>query len=316
MSEKTVSKKPRQPRAPKAIPDAPSETAVKAKAPKEEVKAKAPDDSQKGKKAPKSPPVGEIFVDFWATSLHLAKIGILQNVRYQAASRAFTKDFAINGAIQKDGKDFGFFGYRKDAWDDAKPPNRRLVMKFFEQDPEKEEKIDHMGTVEWMMLESIRATISSGIPLLTYRLMVPGSNVVCDLKREYTKWTKHGENWSFITPITEDEFEIIELDEDRFTIGSDWEVKDQRGKVIAYIDESVFNIGGKFKITFFDAKWYKQEDFTTRLILFCMTIKYSHDIESDVEETIKGLRKGTMKLLPSHDEKGLLLNPRGWGRRA
>ncbi len=310
-----MSKKPGKPRAPKAIPDAPTEGEVTSKAPAEDIKEKKPDDSQKGKKAPKQQPVGEIFVDFWATSLHLAKIGVMQNMRYQAASRAFTKDFAINGAIKKDGVDAGFFGYRKDAWDDAKPPARRLVMKFFEQDPNVEEKIEHMGTVEWMMMESVRATISCGIPLLTFRLMVPGSNVVCDLKREYTKWTKHGENWSFITPVTEDEFQVIELDEDRFTIGSDFEVKDQTGKVIAYIDESVFNVGGKFSIKFYDAKFYKEEDFRTRLILFCMTIKYLHEIEDDVEQIVKGLRNGTMKLLPSHDEKGLMLNPRGWGRR-
>ncbi len=310
-----MSKKARTPKAPKAVPDATTPEDVKPKAAATDVKTKKPDDSQKGKKAPKQPPVGVIFVDFWATSLHLAKIGVMQNMRYQAASRAFTKDFAINGAIQKDGKDFGFFGYRMDAWDDVKPPNRRLVMKFFEQDPDKEEKIQHQGTLEWMMLESVRASISSGLPLLTFRLMVPGSNVVCDLKREYTKLLKHGENWSFITPITEDEFEVIELDEDRFTIGSDWEVKDQRGKVIAYIDESVFNVGGKFSIKFYDANYYKEEDFVTRLILFCMTIHYHHDIESDVDDIIKGLKKGTMKLLPSHDEKGLMLNPRGWGRR-
>jgi hypothetical protein len=166
-----------------------------------------------------------------------------------------------------------------------------------------------------MMMESVRASISSGLPLLTFRLMVPGSNVVCDLKREYTKFLKHGENWSFITPVTDDEFQVIELDEDRFTIGSDWEVKDQTGKVIAYIDESVLNVGGKFKIKFFDAKWYKEEDFVTRLIMFTMTLKYLHEIEDDVDKIIAGLKKGTMKLLPSHDEKGLMLNPRGWGRR-
>ncbi len=285
------------------------------KTPAEDIKTKKPDDSQKGKKAPKQVPVGEIFVDFWATSLHLAKIGVMQNMRYQAASRAFTKDFAINGALKKDGQDFGFFGYRKDAWDDVQPPNRRLVMKFFQQDPNKEEKIDHEGTVEWMMLESVRASISSGLPLLTFRLMVPGSNVVCDLKREYTKLLKHGENWSFITPIDENEFQVIELDEDRFTIGSDWEAKDQTGKVIAYIDESVFNVGGKFSIKFYDQKWYKESDFVTRLIMFCMTLKYHHEIEDDVANIIKGLKNGTMKLIPSHDEKGLLLNPRGWGRR-
>ncbi len=310
-----MSKKPRKPRPPKAVPDATSAEDVMSKTPAADIKEKKPDDSQKGKKAPKQPPVGEVLVDFWATSLHLAKIGIMQNMRYQAASRAFTKDFAINGAIKKDGQDAGFFGYRKDAWDDVQPPNRRLVMKFFEQDPTKEEKIEHMGTVEWMMLESVRATISCGIPLLTFRLMVPGSNVVCDLKREYTKFTKHGENWSFITPITEDEFQVIELDEDRFTIGSDWEVKDQTGRVIAYIDQSWMNIGGKFTIKFYDQKFYKEEDFVTRLILFCMTIKYFHEIEDDVDAIIKGIRKGTMKLIPSHDEKGLMLNPRGWGRR-
>ncbi len=311
-----MSKKARTPRVPKAVPDAPTAEDVKSKTPAEDKKAQKPDDSKKGKKAPKATPVGELFVDFWATSLHLAKIGVMQNMRYQAASRAFTKDFAINGAIQKDGKDFGFFGYRKDNWDDVKPPYRRLVMKFFEQDPEKEEKISHNGTVEWMMMESVRASISSGLPLLTFRLMVPGSNVVCDLKREYTKLLKHGENWSFITPVTEDEFQIIELDEDRFTIGSDWEVKDQSGKVIAIIDESIFNVGGKFKIKFYDAKWYKEDDFVTRLVLFTMCIKYFHEIEDDVDKIIAGLKKGTMKLLPSHDEKGLMLNPRGWGRRA
>jgi hypothetical protein len=134
-----MSKKARTPRAPKAVPDAPTAEDVKSKTPAEDKKAQKPDDSKKGKKTPKATPVGELFVDFWATSLHLAKIGVMQNMRYQAASRAFTKDFAINGAIQKDGKDFGFFGYRKDNWDDVKPPNRRLVMKFFEQDPEKEE---------------------------------------------------------------------------------------------------------------------------------------------------------------------------------
>ena len=305
-----MSKKSRQPRAPKAIPDAPPADGIKTN---ENI---TPADKQKGKKMPKQPPVGEIFVDFWATSLHLAKIGVLQNVRYQAASRAFTKDFVINGAIQRDGKDFGFLGYRKDAWDEAKTPNRRLVMKFFKQDPDKEEKIDHEGTVEWMMLESVRASISCGMPLLTFRLLVPGSNVVCDLKREHTKFTKHGENWSFITPVTEDEFQIIELDEDRFTIGSDWEVRDQTRKVIAYIDESVFNVGGKFKILFFDKNWYKEQDFVTRLILFCMTLKYHEELEKEVEKIIDGLRKGTMKLIPSHDEKTLLLNPRTWGRKA
>ncbi|OLS14068.1 MAG: hypothetical protein RBG13Loki_2246 [Promethearchaeota archaeon CR_4] len=306
-----MSKKARTRKTPKAAAQPPPAEEVKT-----DVKTKKPDDKEKGKKAPKLTAVGEIFVDFWATSLHLAKIGIMQNMRYQAASRAFTKDFAINGAIQKDGKDFGFFGYRKDSWDEAQLPNRRLIMKFFQQDPEKEEKIQHEGTVEWMMMESVRASISAADQLLTFRLLVPGSNVVCDLKREYTRFLKHGENLSFITPVTEDEFQIIELDEDRFTIGSDWEVKDQAGKVIAYVDESVFNVGGKFKIRFYDETWYKRKDFVTRLILFVMTLKYHDEIKKDVKKIIEGLRNGTLKLKPSHDEKALMLNPRTWGRRA
>ncbi|MFX0100241.1 MAG: hypothetical protein ACFFCS_11720, partial [Candidatus Hodarchaeota archaeon] len=220
----------------------------------------------------------KVVVDFWSTDLHGDKIGVFDHKRRQAQSRAFTTDLNLCGTT-KDGDEEGVFGYRKDAWEPPIDPEsldyytkRRLVIRWFRKG--KGAKISLLGTIEEMVMDSLRKTMISDDPLHSFKIILQDHPYVISLTKEHARLpTRIGEMWGFslMTDPKTEKWEIFLLDEKRITIGTDFDLKrDKVKQKLVKIDEKILNIGGKVDITFYNKALYDYKPFRKVVILFAM----------------------------------------------
>ncbi|GAB4319468.1 MAG: hypothetical protein Kow0069_23000 [Promethearchaeota archaeon] len=252
-----------------------------------------------------------VEVDFWATSMHGEEIGVHQTLKYVAKSRGrFTEEMDVLGVVKIEGEEDQMFAIREDFWKEE-VPKRHLLIRWFKG----ENAQLHVGTIENMFVASVRKSISANYDLVEFRCVLPGYKYIPTISQEHTKVTKLGQNFAFELMMPDKSWRVFEFDEERLTVGSDWEVKDQTGRVVAKIDEKKFNIGGKFEVEFLDEELFENKEFFRVVILFAMTLKYKEDLRKDVKKARKLLRKGEMKLQPINtQERSLMKNPRMVGR--
>ena len=87
----------------------------------------------------------KVKVDFWATDLNTAEIGIMKRTQNEAASDQFTKDMELYGQTVIDGKREALIGYRQELWDGSEGFERRLVIRLFS------ETLGWRGTAEMLL---------------------------------------------------------------------------------------------------------------------------------------------------------------------
>ncbi|MHA1370504.1 MAG: hypothetical protein ACTSRA_12430, partial [Promethearchaeota archaeon] len=211
----------------------------------------------------------KVIVDFWKTDLHSEEIGIYEHERKRAKSRAFTKDLDLIGSVN-DGDEKGIFGYRKNAWEPDVPKSsvdyytrKRLIIRWFKK--ARADNIIHVGTLEEMVMDSIRKTMIANDPLHSFRVLIGKYPYVITLSKEHARLPgRVGEMWGFsiMTDPAEKTWEFFLLDERRFTIGTDFDVKKDKVKeVFVKIDEKILNIGKKVEISFYNRRLYECEPF-------------------------------------------------------
>ncbi|MHA1730347.1 MAG: hypothetical protein ACTSU5_00300 [Promethearchaeota archaeon] len=278
--------------------------AAKKKAARKKPKKASKKAAKKGTKKVAGGPVGdsaevksptgwkkELVVDYWATSMHGAEIGVAQTLRYRAESRGkFTEEMDVHGVVkypEDENKEDEIFATREDWWKEADLVKKHLLIRWFRGKDAK----THVGTIENMLVISLRKSVSANDDLLEFRCTLPGYKYDVIISQERTKFAKLGENFTMELKMPDKSWEIFEFDEKRLTIGSDWEIKDQRGEVVAFIDEKKLNVGGKFVVSFFDEGYYKDKQFLRAVLLFTMALKYKDDLIKQVKKLRKRLKK-------------------------
>lgn len=260
----------------------------------------------------------EVLVDFWATNLHGEEIGIYDHKRKQAQTRSFTKDLELIGSV-KDGDEEGIFGFRKNAWRPNYPEgsveqlmNKRLVLRWFKKTGGN--KIRLIGTMEEMVLESIRKTMISDDPLHSFSIILDGYPYVITLTKEHARLPgRIGEMWGFsiMTDEENDGWEVFLLDERRLTIGTDFDAKkDNISDIIVRIDEKVLNIGKKVKLTFLNKRLYECKPFYETIVLFAIMFKFKKDLRQKIKEARKLLNEMRKPVPINSHEMKLMQNPR------
>lgn len=254
-----------------------------------------------------------VEVDFWLTNLHGVEIGIYQKERFMAKNRAFTRNLELVGAIRDEGKPDGMFGYDKDNWDDVSLEDyghKRLIMKWFNS-----KSVSHIGTIEEMIVESLSSSIGANDTLPSFKLVIPRYKYIVNLQKEHTKLPKIGEIFTFaMKNQKEDRWEIYSFDEKRFTVGSDWMIKERDGRIVGRIDQKVLNIGGKILVHFLDEELYEDRVFYRVVILFTMMLYFKEKILKKIELFRKLMDETDFDLDIPADEELFYRNPRALKR--
>lgn len=246
----------------------------------------------------------EYVVDLWKTGAHKVEIGIKKEDVLRAKSRQYTKDFDIIGEVNRDGKDAGYVGFRTDPWK-AEIPKKKIVIKFFT------EGISWKGSLEELISRGITNSLSAnqGLPVFMINLSTADYLIVMEkvIRRKFLEKSIFSFALVDEKTLVSHSFSIVA---DRFSIGSDWDVFNQRQEKIAEIDGSKFNIGGKFKIKINAKAVGYSNELDQVLILFSTLTRYINDVEDKLEDTLKMIKKDDAEIVIDQEEANLYLNPR------
>ena len=250
-----------------------------------------------------------VEVDYWLTNLHGAEVGVYQKERFMAKNRMFNRNLELVGAVKEPGKVEGMFAYNSDCWDDIplkELAKKRLVIKWFNS-----QSIGYLGGIEEMVIQSMTSSIGASDYLPAFKIMVPRYKMIINLQKEHTRLPKIGEIFSFSMKDKKTGFwKIYTFDEKRFTVGSDWEILEGEDRIVGMINEKKLNIGGKYKVSFYDKKLYKDKTFFTVVILFTMMLKFKDEIKEQIEKIEQLMKEGKIDLKPSTQEEKFMMNPR------
>ena len=246
----------------------------------------------------------KIVVDLWRTSAHGAEIGIKKNTQYRAKSRQFTKDTDIIGEIKEDGEDKGYVTYRDDPWN-AEIPDKKLVVKYFTN------SMNWKGSMEELIGRGVAQSISAEKGMPSFIINLANEEYLIPLERVQKRHSMNKDIYAVII-IDEktDKAYPFSIEEDRLTLGSDWDVFDMRKEKIGHIDGSKFNIGGKYDIEVNEEAPTYHKRLVDVLILFSTSLKFREDVEKKLDKTIDLLKKSESEIKLSKEEAMLFMNPR------
>lgn len=247
----------------------------------------------------------EYVVDLWRTGAHKIEIGIKKDEVLRAKSRQYTKDFDIIGEVNRDGKDAGYVGYRTTPWEDEDIPKKKIVIKFFT------EGISWKGSLEELISRGITNSLSANQGLPVFMINLATSDYLITMEKVIRRKFLEKSIFSFALvdekTLISHSFSIVA---DRFSIGSDWNVINQKGDKIAEIDGSKFNIGGKFKIKINAKAYGYSNELDQVLILFATLTRYIDEVEDKLEDTLKKIKKDDLEIEIDKEEANLYINPR------
>jgi len=242
------------------------------------------------------------IVDIWITNFNFTEFGIYKRTRNRAKSRQFTSDMDIFGEIIENGKRTGLFGYREDAWTKAQGMDKRLVFKLFT------EGLNWRATMDLMIGRSLQQTIGArGLPVMTYSINTDDDQYIIYVERSANKWPLMPENFSFFIIDSKGKPEFYRLKSVFWSLGGDYELIDQTGERVGYLDGKVFSIGGKWKGKI---KANADKRLLAVMKLFGATMIFNADCRRHLRRLYKGMLRGQVKPELDRQEADLYMNPR------
>ena len=245
--------------------------------------------------------VRKFKVDFWATDLNTAEIGILKRTQNEAASDQFTKDMEIFGQTLDGGKQEALIAYRKELWKDETGMARRLVIKLFS------ETLGWRGTMEMLVGRSLQLTRGAGIPVTAFSVNLSRHQQLIQFERCARKWPLLAERFTFFIE-TKSGPRFYTLRENLFSLGADYTLLDQQGRKIGYLDQRLANLGGAWIVKL--DKAHTSRKLETVLELFCAMLKFNHASQKHIKRLDRKIREGKITPKLDHREADLYYNPR------
>lgn len=246
----------------------------------------------------------KIIIDLWKTSAHGIELGFKKEDVLRAKSRQFTKDTDIIGEVKEKGDTIGYVSYREDPWKED-IPNKRLIIKHFTKG------MNWKGSMEEMLGRGVSQSLAAdkGIPAFVINLQ--NNKHLIKLERVQRHGSFNKKIYSFVI-VDDDDYEVslYYIQEDRLTLGSDWDVYDRAGKKIAKIDGAKFNVGGKYDLELDEDSPFFRKELDEVLILFCTFLRFAKETEKKLEKTMKILKDPAVEFKIRKNEADLYKNPR------
>lgn len=246
-----------------------------------------------------------IVVDLWRTKLHKEEWGIKLDAQRAQKDRQWTKDMDQIGTVNKDGDKYGIIAIREQLWEQEDPLARRFIIKMFTPSNY------WRGTIEQLQGESVAITLASHEPSPVFICVLDNTSNVVKIRHVPHKQRFRGEIFAFDYVDDNGIAHAFIIDDKRFTLGSDWVVKDVHRNKVAFINGKFLNVGGKFVIKVFDKKLASDKTFLNVIILFSSMLRYYRAIQKNIRRVVKELRiNETIDLKLDESEADLYQNPR------
>ena len=244
----------------------------------------------------------KVKVDFWATDLNTAEIGIMKRTQNEAASDQFTKDMELYGQTVIDGRREALIGYRQELWDGSEGFERRLVIKLFS------ETLGWRGTAEMMLGRSLQLSLSSGGQALpVFSINLARHDQLIQLERVAKTLPFTPERFSFFIQ-NKSEVKFYTLRRHMFSWGSDYSLYDQKGRKIGVLDHQLLNLGGAWMMRIDPA--HQDRKLEAVLELICAVLKFNRAGRKHIKQLSEQVLRGKVKADLDHDEEDLYRNPR------
>ena len=254
----------------------------------------------------------KVKVNFWRTRLHDEEIGIHQQLKYQAKTRWFSKNFDIEGVIELDDEKKYIIAFSKESWEEKPMEEKRLSCRIFTI---MEEKVtdagsakggNYKGGLELSVTHSLIQSYEIKHPAPVFFMQVPRirnlTRVVRGWRLVGTRWT-----WPLLPEEKDDKFQIVRA---KGVVGPGRNYNIFIGDVkIARVDGQV--VQKNFEIEIYDKAYAKDKTFLIYLILFGCMCNFMKQAEKIVKKLYKQMRKSaTSDFKPPRSELMLFRNPR------
>ena len=261
---------------------------------------------------PKKAVYKKMKVNFWRTRLHDEELGIHQQLKYQAKTRFFSKNFDIEGVVEINNEKKYIIAYSKESWEEKPEVEKRLVCRIFTI---MEEKVtgastakggNYKGSLELSITHSLIQSYEIKHPAPVFFMQIPRTinlvRVVRGWRLVGTRWT-----WPLLPEEKDDKFQIVRA---KGVIGPGRNYNIFIGDVkIARVDGQV--IQKNFEIEVYDEQYAKDKTFTIYLILFGCMCNFMKEAEKMVKKMYKKMKKtATSDYKPPRTELSLFRNPR------
>jgi len=190
----------------------------------------------------------KIIVDLRGTKFHTDEWGIKLDQQRQSKSRQWTKDMDTIGDVKINNKAWGKLGIREEKWKKVDPLKKRFVMKLFTN------SFYWRGTIEFLQGESVLLSYVTNENCPVYMCNISTSLNLVRIRRLPHKPRFRGEVFGFELVDDNGIHNVFMIDDKRFTLGSDWYVKDVHKNIVAIINGKFFNVGGRYDIEIYDKK--------------------------------------------------------------
>ncbi|MHA1866165.1 MAG: hypothetical protein ACTSVB_11565 [Candidatus Heimdallarchaeaceae archaeon] len=246
----------------------------------------------------------KIIVDLRGTKFHTDEWGIKLDQQRQSKSRQWTKDMDTIGDVKINNKAWGKLGIREEKWKKVDPLKKRFVMKLFTN------SFYWRGTIEFLQGESVLLSYVTNENCPVYMCNISTSLNLVRIRRLPHKPRFRGEVFGFELVDDNGIHNVFMIDDKRFTLGSDWYVKDVHKNIVAIINGKFFNVGGRYDIEIYDKKLASNKEFFSTLILFASTLRWHKDIKKLLKKVMYEIRRKNQTLKLQESEADLYLNPR------
>jgi len=261
-------------------------------------------------KAPRQIVYKKMKVNFWRTRLHDEELGIHQQLKYQAKTRWFSKNFDIEGVIEEDDEKKYIIAFNKLQWEENPLEEKRLVCRFFtimEEGLEGSPKGGNFkGGVELSVTHSLIQSYEIKHAAPVFYVQIPG---LIQLVRFVRGWRLIGTRWTFPL-LPEDKEDQLQIVKARGVVGPGRNYKLTIGKkLIARIDGHP--IRKEFVIEIYDEDYAKDKTFVKYMILFGCACNFMDGAVKLVKRLYKKMKStGTTEYKPPKNELDLFRNPR------
>lgn len=259
---------------------------------------------------PKRMTYKHIKINFWRTGIHGEEIGIHQNLKYQAKTRYFSKNFDIEGIIEEDGEEKYVLAFNREEWEETpKNEDKRLILRLF---TEMEEKIgdrtggNFKGGIELSMLHSLVQSCEVRHPAPVFFVNLPSLKI---LPRIVEGHRLIGTRWTFpLLPEKGDDKLQMVVAKGSIGMGNDYKIYIGK-KQIAELNHQ--RVQKDVEIKIFDEFYAKDKIFNTLITLFGCIMNFSDEVHKMVKKYVSQMETtGTSDYKPPKPEIDLYLNPR------
>ena len=252
----------------------------------------------------------KIKVNFWRTRLHDEELGVHQQLKYQAKTRWFSKNFDIEGVIEEDDEKKHIIAFNKEQWEESPLEEKRLVCRYFtimEETMDASPKGGNFkGGVELSVAHSLIQSYEIKHPAPVFYFQIPGTINLIQCTRS---WRLVGTRWTFplLPESKEDEFQMVRA---KGVVGPGRNYKISIGKkLIARIDGHP--IQKEFIIEIYDPDYAKDKTFLRYMTLFGCACNFMDDAKKQIKRLYKKMKStGSSPYKPPKQELDLFRNPR------